>query len=141
MQVSFVPFDHVRAVWPRVEGFMERAAARTGGRYTGDDVLSMVEDLGYQLWVAFEERGEIKGAVVTGIQEYPRKRALQVMFCGGKDVREWQYPMFDIVKKWAQDANCSCIESSGRSGWAKLFANSGYTPLWNTFEFDVGVGE
>ena len=79
-QVSLVPQDYVMQVWPDVEGYMQAAALETNGRYEAQVILDLVLDYGYVLWIAFDEAG-IKGAVVSGFNQYPRKMYLNLMFC------------------------------------------------------------
>lgn len=141
MQVSLVPKDHVLAAWPHISEHMRRAAEYTGGRYLPDDVLSLVMDLDYLLWVAFDSSGQIKGAVVTGVIEYPRRKCLHLMFCGGEDGDSWKMPMLTTLQRWAKETGCEGIEALGRFGWQKIFKREGYNVLGQVFELPVDLGE
>jgi len=140
MQVSLIPKEHVLTVWPRIAEHMAKAAEFTGGRYELDDVLSLIMDLDYLLWIAFDETGEIKGAVITGVVQYPRKKSLYLMFCGGTNGDSWKMPMLTTLQRWAADTGCDMIEAQGRFGWAAIFKEQGLVPFGQVFELPVGVG-
>lgn len=137
MQVTLIPTDHITSVWPLVDQYMERAAQYTYGRYTVEDIKDSIVQYDHQLWVAFDDTRAIKGAVVTYIKQYPRKRFLDMVFVGGDDGMEWKDPMLTILRKWAADNHCDGIESSGRLGWSKIFKRDGYTPLWQSYELPL----
>lgn len=139
MKATLIPSDQVRTIWPAVLPHIELAAEYTYGRYNADDILTAITDYDHHLWVAYDERGHIKGAVVTVIRHYPRKRALDLVFLGGTDGMEWKDAMLKLLQCWAYDNDCDVIESSGRLGWAKIFKSDGYKPLWQTYELPVGT--
>lgn len=134
MQVSAVPTPHVFRVWPKVQPFMADAAHYTYGRYEAEDILTSILDYGHQLWIAFDSASTIKGAAVTSFNVYPRKKYLDLTFVGGEEGLTWKDPMLKMLQHWAHDTECDGIESIGRLGWAKIFKNDGYKPLWQKFE-------
>jgi hypothetical protein len=136
IEVSLVPTQFIDTCWAQIEPFMERAAKYTYDRYTSDDIYDSVVEHDYQLWVAFDETG-IKGAVVTNIVSYPKRKLLCMAFCGGHDLKEWKSPMLSLLQKFAKDMGCDGIEATARAGWAKIFINDGYKQHWVTFELPV----
>jgi hypothetical protein len=113
------------------------------GRYDVEDILDCITDYEHTLWIAFDEES-IKGAVVTMIRQYPRKKYLDMVFTGGVELEKWKKPMLELLQKWAFDTKCDGIESVGRPGWAKIFKTDGHKPLWNTYELPVantGLGD
>ena len=142
-QVSLVPPQMVEQVWPSVERYLADSAEYTYGRYTVDDIKDTITDYDHHLWIAFND-SVVKGAVVTNIITYPRKKCLSMVFCGGIDVREWRDQMISMLQAWAFDNNCDSIECTGRPGWAKILANNGHKVVWHTFEIpagEAGLGE
>jgi len=137
-KITLVPVEYVHTVWGNVDKYIADAVAYTYGRFTVADALECVLDKGYSLWVAFDEE-RIKGAVITNIVQYPRKRFLNMLFCGGEDGFDWKDSMLQMLRHWAYDNNCDGIEATGRSGWQKIFKDDGLTPLWQTFELPVLV--
>lgn len=139
MQVSLVPEDHVRTMWPKVKPHMERAAEYTYGRYDVDDILDSIIQYGHQLWIAFDKTKTVKGAVVTVMKQYPKKKYLDLTFIGGDDALTWKEPMLKMLQHWAYDNDCDGIESSGRLGWGRALRNDGYKMLWQTYELPVAT--
>tara|TARA_R110002049_G_scaffold242832_1_gene416636 strand:+ start:55 stop:495 length:441 start_codon:yes stop_codon:yes gene_type:complete len=143
MKVSMVPREHVTDIWDAVRPHLKKAADYTYGRYEVDDILDRITDYDHTLWIAFDEES-IKGAVVTMMAQYPRKKYLDMVFTGGVELKSWKAPMLDLLQKWAFDNKCSGIECTGRPGWAKIFKADGHKPLWNTYELPVantGLGD
>ncbi len=136
IQVSMVPPQYVDTCWKTIEPYMEKAAKYTYGRYTSDDIYDSLKEYDHHLWVAFNG-SEIKGAVVTNIITYPRRKVLCMSFCGGVELKEWKDPMLDLLKRFAKDSGCDGIEATARRGWAKVFENDGYKGHWVTFELPI----
>lgn len=142
MEVSLVPPHLVDGLWPRIFPHLSKASEYTFGRYEPEDILEAVVSGDAHLWIAFDGE-DIVGITITRFWQYPRKKCLDVMFLGGEKLNEWKDLMFDTVHSWAHDSGCVAIEASGRVGFARLFKDRGYTPLWQVFEFPVietGVG-
>jgi hypothetical protein len=137
VKVSAVPKEHVLAVWPQAEPYVKLATDLTCGRFEPEDVLDQLIDDKYLLWIAFDGT-DVKGAVVTTIIHYPRKRYLYLMFCGGEDGFAWKEEMLKVLRCWAYDNQCDGIEANGRLGWAKIFKADGYKSLWQLFELPAG---
>lgn len=143
MQVTMIPREYVPDCWDDVKEHLAKSAEYTYGRYEVEDIFDAIMDYNHDLWVAFDENG-IKGAVVTNFAHYPKKKYLNMVFCGGEDLKEWKEPMLKILQHWAFDNHCDGIESTGRPGWAKVFASDGHKVVWHTYELPtatVGLGE
>ena len=136
IQVSMVPPQYVDTCWKEIEPYMEKAAEYTYGRYTSGDIYDSLKEYDHQLWVAFDN-GKIKGAVVTNIITYPRRKILCMSFCGGIGLKDWKDPMLELLKRFAKDSGCDGIEATARRGWAKVFENDGYKGHWVTFELPI----
>lgn len=136
IEVSLVPVHLINTCWAKVEPFMAKAAKYTYGRFTSGDIYDSVMEHDYQLWVAFDE-AVIKGAVVTNVMVYPKRKLLCMSFCGGYDLKEWKEPMLSLLQRYAKDMGCDGIEATARAGWAKIFQSDGYKQNWVTFELPV----
>jgi hypothetical protein len=135
-----VPMEMVDTCWDQVEPYLAKACKFTYGRYNTDDVLEMINEGIYHLWVAFEpeeENAKIYGAVVTQFMGYPRSKYLSLTFCGGKEFKRWHKPMISLLKKFAADMGCDGIEATARRGWSRLLASDGYNARWVTFELPL----
>lgn len=132
-----VPKEYIDTCWEKIEPFMEKAAVYTYGRYTSDDIYDSVKEHDYQLWAAFED-GNFKGAVVTNVIVYPKRKLLAMQFCGGIELKEWKVPMLALLQRFARDMGCDGIESTGRPGWSKVFKNDGFKEVWMSYELPIG---
>ncbi len=138
VQVSLVPTEHVTDVWPAVVDHVAAALEYTYGRYEPEDTLQELLAGTHLLWIAFEDQ-RIKGAVVSHILQYPRKRFLGCPIVTGEEFSTWKTPMLDMLQRFARDNNCEGIEATARLGWARVFKDDGYEALWQTFQLPVGV--
>jgi hypothetical protein len=139
IQVSLVPPQMLNTIWSKVENYMAASAEYTYGRYTVDDIKDTITDYDHHLWIAFDDKkNDIEGAVVTNFITYPRKKALSMVFCGGRDVRAWKDQMISMLQAWAFDNNCDVIECTGRPGWVKILSENGHSAAWHTFEIPAG---
>jgi hypothetical protein len=142
MQCSLIPHDFVDQIWGEVKEYLRGAADYTYGRYEVEDIYDAIMDYDHQLWIAFDEGG-VHGAVVTKFTHYPRRKYLDMVFTGGERLLEWKEPMLKMLQAWAFDNSCDGIESTGRPGWAKIFASDGHKVVWHTYELpaaDAGLG-
>jgi len=137
IRISFVPKEYVDSCWGQMEEYLKGAADYTHGRYEINDIYWAIVDYDHHLWIAFDDQ-QIKGAVVTNIVNYPRKRYLCMSFCGGVELDKWKDPMLKMLQHWAFDNYCDGIEATARTGWAKIFKDDGHVPLWRTFELPAG---
>lgn len=136
MQLSLVPHEHVPSVWPQVSKYLEDAVKLTNGRYEIDDVIDLLINRGYMLWIAFDDEG-IKGTLITFVQDYPRKKYLYLMFCGGIEGDKWMRPGIDLLKRFAADIGCDGLEATGRLGWTRVFKEDGIKSRWQIFELPL----
>lgn len=137
IRITLVPSDRIMDAWTMVEPFMELAADVTNGRYQSTDILEALLHLNHDLWVVFDET-RVYGAVVTALKQYPQKKYLELAFIAGEDGHSWKDQMLDILRRWAYDNSCDGIESCARLGWAKIFKDDGYRPMWQMFELPMG---
>lgn len=136
MQVSIVDTKDVEAIWPLIEGYMKRAAKYTYGRFEAEDIKEGLLKQPQQLWIAFDDT-KVYGAVVTEITKYPRMTALTVHFLGGVEFELWKDPMLKLVQQFGKDNGCKLIDSYGRPGWERVWANYGYTKRFIFYELPL----
>ena len=136
MKVSRVYTKDIETMWPFIEGYMKRAAKYTYGRFEAEDIKEGLLKNPQQLWVAFNDK-KIYGAVVTEVTKYPRMTALTVHFLAGIDFESWKDPMLKLVQQFGKDNGCKLIDSYGRPGWEKVWANYGYTKRFIFYELPL----
>lgn len=136
MQVSYVPLEYVDTYWHAVAPHLEKSVKYTYGRYTLNAIYDSIVKYNNHLWAAYEDN-LVYGAVVTEVVDYPLKRVLMMHFTGGVDLPKWKDPMLSLLRSWAKENECDCIESTGRPGWAKVFKNNGYKAICTTYELPL----
>ena len=136
MKVSRVDTKDIERMWPLIEGYMKKAAKYTYGRFEVEDIKEGLLKNPQQLWVAFNDK-KIYGAVVTEVTKYPRMTALTVHFLAGIDFESWKDPMLKLVQQFGKDNGCKLIDSYGRPGWEKVWANYGYTKRFIFYELPL----
>ena len=137
MKISIIPYTHIDAIWDSVKDMIAGACFYTNGRYTSDDVLSLLQENKLMLWIAFDDAMDIHGVSVTCITHYPSKRALTSVFVGGTNAKIWLGIMANVLIKWAKDNDCDCLEGTGRSGWMKIIPSLGLKKMQTQFEKDI----
>lgn len=136
MKVSRVDTKDIERMWPFIKGYMKKAAKYTYGRFEAEDIKEGLLKNPQQLWVAFNDK-KIYGAVVTEVTKYPRMTALTVHFLAGIDFESWKDPMLKLVQQFGKDNGCKLIDSYGRPGWEKVWANYGYTKRFIFYELPL----
>ena len=122
-------------VWADIEDYMAGAAKYTHGRYAVEDIYDGLCKGNQQLWIAFDDK--VYGAVITEIMQYPQKRTLIMHFTGGIELLKWKDEMLSVLKSFAKDNGCDCIESYGRTGWKRIFKNDGFSSKFMFYELAV----
>ena len=115
---------------------MKQAAKYTYGRFEAEDIKEGLLKQPQQLWIAFDDK-KIYGAVVTEVTKYPRMTALTVHFLAGIEFETWKEPMLRLVQQFGKDNGCKLIDSYGRPGWEKVWANYGYTKRFIFYELPL----
>ena len=136
MQVSIVDTKDIETMWPFIEGYMKRAAKYTYGRFEAEDIKEGLLKQPQQLWIAFDDK-KIYGAVVTEVTKYPRMTALTVHFLAGIEFETWKDPMLKLVQQFGKNNGCKLIDSYGRPGWERVWANYGYTKRFIFYELPL----
>jgi hypothetical protein len=136
MQVSIVDTKDIETMWPLIEGYMKQAAKYTYGRFEAEDIKNGLLKQPQQLWIAFDDK-KIYGAVVTEVTKYPRMTALTVHFLAGIEFESWKESMLRLVQQFGKDNGCKLIDSYGRPGWEKVWANYGYTKRFIFYELPL----
>lgn len=133
---SFVPVDHVNAVWEKVAHILEPAVGVCEGRWLLYDVYCAIQQSEMQLWIAFDEEKEIIGVHVTKLTQYPQRLLVTSLFTGGTRFREWRNELLAVTVAWAKDEGASGIEGQGRIGWVKMMEPYGVKPIATLFELE-----
>lgn len=112
-------FPHLRAV-------LERDMELWKPFYTMQEVLDLIRQGGFQLWVGWKE--EIEIYAITEVSVSKRAKILTVMWCGGHSVRDYFERFFRGLETYASLIEADFIYINGRSAWVKLLKSYGYEP-------------
>lgn len=104
---------------------LEKALAYGGGTHTVDDVVKLVADGRAQFW-ANED-----GAIITEVHNFPRLKAVNFWLISG-ELRDC-LALEDDVLAWAKNEGCTVATATGRKGWGRVAAPTGWRPHMYTF--------
>jgi hypothetical protein len=116
MSVRLMPLDELALNWWRVEPLLCRATQITGC-YEPIDVLQLAMAGQVGVWLC----GDIDAVIVTEVENYPRRRGLEMMFCGGDNMASWLRDAIEIMDEHARQFGCSHIACIGRPGWERAW--------------------
>jgi hypothetical protein len=136
MKVTRILPEGLEQIWPQIEGYMQKAAKYTYGRFEAEDIKQGLLTKPQQLWIPHTDT-EIYGIVVTEITHYPRMSALTVHFLAGKNFNKWKDITLERVQKFGRDSGCQLIDSYGRDGWEKVWANYGFKKRFMFYELPL----
>ena len=123
----------VDAIWPHVEGHLEKATPHSEGEMLPEDMKPLLDKAEMQLWIAVED-GDVLAAMVTQHIPYPRKQVLRVISIGGGDMNKW-FPFYPELENYAKSLGCSHLEAWGRKGWGKIL--KGWTNSYHIFTKEI----
>ncbi len=103
--------------WRFAEPLIRKALKHTDC-YNIKDVEEGIKKGVFHLWT-----GE-KSAIITEIIEYPRLRAINLLFCGG-DYKELQ-SMLPSIEQFAKHFGCKRLYGGGRKGWLRKLKHLGF---------------
>jgi hypothetical protein len=117
--VRLPPLDELVELWPKLGPMLAKATSRTGC-HTPADVLQLAMQGQVGIWVC-EVDGVAVAALVTKVEQYPRKRVLEIMLAGGSRMRQWIAEAVAVLDQHARAAGCQHIAGIGRPGWVRAW--------------------
>lgn len=96
----------------QLKQWLQPALDRGGNTHTFEDVIKEIEAGNMQLWTG------PKGAAVTMVYDFPRKRMLHVFIAGGD--LEQVLDFVPSMEAWGRAAGCTEMTLAGRRGWARV---------------------
>lgn len=137
--ITAVPREHVINVWQVVSPWLDKAIARTHGRYHNVDVLTSVIDGTASLWIALRgEPQEIIGSLILTVSLYPSGMKVgRIDYIAGRDRDDWFVEMWDMIKDYARHEGCQAIETLARRGTAAYMKEWGGREVGLFYEYDL----
>lgn len=117
--VRLPPLDELALRWFVIGPLLELATSRTGC-YEPIDLLHLAMAGRIGIWVCETDAG-IEAAVATEVKQYPRRRVLEIMFTGGRNMAAWLRPLVRAIDQHARETGCSHVATVGRPGWIRAW--------------------
>ena len=123
MSADLVHIDPQSPHWPGAEPYLQSALDEGGGNkdWGLDDIRAMALAVQIDVWVLIDHATGLFGACVTVFNQYPRRRALDVLLLGTDPHRQdgWR-ECLEELKGIARIAGADSITGTGRPGWARM---------------------
>lgn len=134
LKISLVPTSEVPRVWDLVSHMLKRATDLSQGRYGLRDLKAKILSGEFELWIIFDEAGEIVASVTTTMTAYPQVKMVSGQFLGGDRLADWRDDFCAKLESWAKDNGCASIELTGRAGWSKVLDGNGYREVFRVYQ-------
>jgi hypothetical protein len=138
--ITAVPREHVGNIWHVVSPWLDKAIARTHGRYHNVDILTSVIEGTASLWIALtkSEPQEIIGSLIFTVSLYPSgMRVGRIDYIAGRDRDVWFEDMWQAIKNYARIEGCQAIEMVARRGTAAYVKEWGGREVGLFYEYDL----
>lgn len=124
-----VPDEFLQPCWMAFVPYLERACARSGGRYSVEAIAEGLFERAFQLWAATELDGTPRGVMVTHIMRYPTGlQVAQILMVAGDGIGFANaQAIMGKVDAWARENDCREVEYLGRKGFLRMM--KGWKPL------------
>ena len=116
------------AVWPYV------VKGCVGGGADPREMMNMALRGSVVVWVAIVDN-DIKGAVVTEVNDWPENRALRILSLGGDGMKDWIGAVVETLRDHARTNGCDRLVTEGRRGWERVL---GLKPVRFVYEMEIG---
>ena len=103
--------------WDRCEHWIS-SAIKHQDSYNLSDIKERIEAGIFHIWAGKES------VMITEIVEYPRMKALNLLFCGG-DYSELEQ-MLPSLEQFAKHFGCKRLYGGGRKGWLRKIKHLGF---------------
>jgi hypothetical protein len=113
-----IPHSHVKDIWPRVEGYLDKAMRRNDlGSIV--DVRTDVLAGDALLWITWDGE-KIPAALVTKIIKPHTTKACILVACGGKG--NWPV-LIESIEDYARIEGCAVTRIYGPRAWLRVLKN------------------
>jgi len=99
-------------------GKLDRALKLAGSLHTFEDILDGINNHTMQSFA------EDDTWIITQIQEYPRRRVLDILYLVGD--LDGALNVYNRIIAFARERGCTLIRAQGRAGWTKFADEDGW---------------
>ena len=125
--VTYIPTEYLGSFKEQVVPMLDKAAARSKGRFRGSDFWEMVADGTNQLWLTVDDEENIIGATTTSIYANRNLSVMEIIAHGGTSLDNTHLSeVMNSLEEFAVENDCDVIRIVGRHGWKKVLDKYGY---------------
>jgi len=123
--VKILDVSEAQPYLPRLQAVLERHPELWLPLLTTTDVINLVQDEIYQLWIGGD--GDIVEIfALTEVACAPRAKIITVVWCGGWNVAGYVEKFFTGIDLFAEMIEADYVYVNGRAAWGKLLKPLGY---------------
>ena len=121
--------------WPVAAPLLERGLKHGAGyRWTLPALRRSIAENRHYLWLTWPGA---ECAVITGIEDYPAAKLLQILWVCGRLPENWR-AIVASLERWGAERGCTEVETGGRFGWTRKLAEEGYAAVpWVTLRKEL----
>lgn len=123
MKIEHVPAEWVARTWPLCSGFIEDAFLYSQGDYTAEQAGVYISEGRWQLLVALDAEGKIRGAGVLNVFNRATQRVAFIVAVGGRLVTSKD--TFAQLRELCASFGATHIEGAARESVARLWTRYG----------------
>ena len=130
------PAAQVPTAWRAVVEHVDRANARSGGRYSSKATLHALMSGRMQLWTV-EKGGRTLSCAITELITYPTGLTVcSLVAVTGQHRHEWTDAWRNIAE-WAKGHGALRLESWARPGWSRVMKKDGWKETHRLIEVEI----
>jgi hypothetical protein len=123
--VQILDVGEAQPYLPRLQAVLERHPELWAPLLTITDVIDLIRDEIYQLWIGGD--GDIvEMFALTEVACAPRAKIITVVWCGGWNVTSYIEKFFTGIDLFAEMIEADYVYVNGRAAWGKLLRPLGY---------------
>lgn len=116
----------IGAVWPKVESWISAAISKGDRWWTADALQDRVRSDDDSALFVMIDQGGIHAVFVVCVETKPTgEREAIVPACGGRNLKTW-IDQISVIEEWARSRGATVATITGRAGWPRVLASSGY---------------
>jgi hypothetical protein len=115
--IQVVPQHFVYHVWDKVESYLAKGLARSGGEYNVDQLKVFLTQGTNTLVLILDDNDEVKGALTIEWNNYPNDRVAFITSIGGATYEE----AWEMFLNWLKQNGCTAIRGAAFESVARLW--------------------
>jgi hypothetical protein len=118
-RIEVVPANYVYHVWDRVEPFLTKGLAKSGGEYTAEHIKMYLTRGEQTLVIIVDDALEIHGAISIHFNNYPNSRVAFVTSIGGKMLADKD--LWAQFENWLRQTGVTAVRGAAFESVARLW--------------------